>query len=54
MSTLVIADLHNNDDLQPEKIKEVIGGTAPTHHVNVQDIHFTKLVDQSSPNLVLP
>ena len=41
----------NKDDLQPEKMKEVIGGTAPTHHVNVQDMHCTKVVDQSSPTL---
>ena len=54
MSTLVIVDLQKKDDLPHEKMQEVIGGTAPTHHVNVHDIHFTNVVDQSSPNLFLP
>jgi type VI protein secretion system component Hcp len=51
MSTLVIADLQKKDDLQLERMKEVIGGTAPTHHSALHDMHFTKVVDQSSPNL---
>ena len=51
MGNLVIADLQTKDDLQPEQMQEIIGGTAPTHHVDVHDIRFTRPIDQSSPNL---
>ena len=54
MSTLVIADLQKKEHLQPEKMKEVVGGTAPTHHVAVHDLNFTRHVDQSSPTLFGP
>jgi type VI protein secretion system component Hcp len=51
MSTLIIADLQKKDDLQPEKMKEVIGGTTATTHVALHDFTFTRHMDQSSANL---
>jgi type VI protein secretion system component Hcp len=53
MSTLVIADLRQEDDLPPEKAKEVKGGTTPTAHVAVHDFTFTHHYDKSSPKLFL-
>jgi type VI protein secretion system component Hcp len=50
MSTLVIADLRHEDDLPPEKMKEVIGGTTPMPQVAVHDFNFTRHIDKSSPN----
>jgi type VI protein secretion system component Hcp len=51
MSILVIADLKQEDDLPPEKMNEVIGGTTPAPHVALHDFNFTRQMDKSSPNL---
>jgi type VI protein secretion system component Hcp len=51
MSTLVIADLRHEDDLPPEQMKEVIGGTTPMPHVAMHEITFTRPIDKSSPIL---
>jgi type VI protein secretion system component Hcp len=53
MSTPVIADLKQEDDIPPEKMKEVVGGTTSTPHVAVHDFHFTRKIDVSSPVLFL-
>jgi type VI protein secretion system component Hcp len=51
MSILVIADLKQEDDLPPEEMKDVIGGTTPTRHVSLHDFNFTRKIDNSSPTL---
>jgi type VI protein secretion system component Hcp len=53
MSTLVIADLRQEDDLPSQKTKEVNGGTTTTPHVAVHDFTFTQHIDVSSPKLFL-
>jgi type VI protein secretion system component Hcp len=53
MGDLIISDLRQEDDLSPEEMKDVNGGTGPTPHVAVRDFSFTRHTDMSSPIIFL-